>query len=168
MKRSKNVSLVLMGAMLLSTPACGGGENIDEPQVFRNQQECVAGGFSADQCRAMEEKAKEDAPKFTSREECEKQFGAEMCAGGKESGGNVWMPMLLGFMAGNMLGRSMNSGVAQGLYNDPSKPGQFRTAQGQSVKASPLGRAISRPASGRAPAGAVSRGGFSGGRSIGA
>lgn len=161
-KRSKKLSLVLMGAMLIATPGCGGNEQSGE-QVFRNQQECVNSGVSAAECESMEKQALENAPKFASRAECEKEYGAEMCSGGQNSGGNFWMPMLMGFMAGNMLGRT---GIpAQGLYNNPANPGQFRTAQGQTV--SPLGRAVMEKKD-QTPRGRVSRGGFFGGRSVGA
>lgn len=152
MKKSRHLVLVLMGSMALA----GCGSSGDSPRIFQNKAECVSSGsFTEEQCAKMEADALEQSPKFASREDCAAQFGADSCREG--GGGSFWMPALMGFMAGHMLGNSGNA-QSMGLYRNPS--GGFQTATGQAIqqnqKSSPIGRA-------------VSRGGFSsGGRAIGA
>lgn len=161
MKKSKRLSLVLMGTLALA--GCGSGSQ-DNPQVFKDKAECVASGnFNEEQCAKMEAEAKAQTPQFASREECVKQFGESACKQESTGHGNFWMPMLMGFVAGQILGGGNNS-PAQGLYQNPSGNG-FQTAKGTPTntfnksaapKTSPLGKA-------------VSRGGFSsGGRAAGA
>lgn len=180
MKRSKNISLAIMGAMLVASPCAA--EEAAAPKVFKTQEECVTAGNTAEECARMEAEAKKNAPKFATREECEKQFGAEMCSGGKNSsGGSFFTPLLMGFMAGHLLGGNSAAAPAQGLYNNPANPGQFQTGQGQPVAApantaaaartaAPAKAATAAPASSAAkPQGTVTRRGFlGGGRSIGA
>lgn len=188
-----------MGTLISGAMIGGCGE---EPQqevsIFKNQQECIAGGFTAEQCAKMEADAKANSPKFSRREECEAEFGKEMCSGGTDSTGSFWMPALMGFMVGNML--SGNNGgnvtnnyinqdrerdrdssrrtssavvpnntaannttakpapvIANGLYNNPDKPGTFKSSNGKSITASPLGKAVVPRST------ATFRGGFSGG-----
>ena len=104
MKRSKKLSLVLMGTILSANLTGCGEETKEEVSIFKNQQECIQGGFTAEQCAKMEADAKANSPKFSKREECEAEFGKEMCSGGTDSSGSFWMPALMGFMVGNMLG----------------------------------------------------------------
>lgn len=180
MKRSKHLSLVLMGAMALA--GCSGAEteSADKTTIFKNTQECVASGqYTQEQCVKMEADAKAQTPQFATREECVKQFGESACAQQSSGGGNFWMPALLGFMAGRMLGGG-SAAPAQGLYQNPSGNG-FQTVKGAPVtapKAPPAARTApaTSPAAKAAPTqrtspfgNAVSRGGFSsGGRAIGA
>lgn len=184
MKKSRKLSLVLMGSILLS--ACG--SKADEPQVFKDKAECIASGkFNEDQCTKMEAEAKEQTPKFATREECVKQFGENACAQTNHNGGSFFMPMLMGFMAGKLLGGGGNMAPSQGLFPSPNG-NQFQTAKGVPVSVPPnfgspasssvnkasgnsSNNAVNRTAPRRpSPLGnAVSRGGFSAGsRSIGA
>lgn len=164
MKKSKHLSLVLMGTLALA--GCGSGSQ-ENPQVFKDKMECVASGkFNEEQCAKMEADARAQTPQFASREECVKQFGESTCKQESTGNGNFWMPMLMGFVAGQMLGGT-NTTPAQGLYQNPDGKG-FKTAKGAQVAKNPgsLGKS---GASKTSPLGrAVSRGGFSsGGRAIG-
>ena len=80
-----------------------------------NPQECQE-SFT----KAQEEHVK-TAPRFTSREACEAEFGAANCVqpSGQtaQAGGGSWfMPAMLGFMMGRMMGGGM--AAAQPVYRD--------------------------------------------------
>ncbi|MDL2279180.1 DUF1190 domain-containing protein [Desulfovibrio sp. OttesenSCG-928-G11] len=218
MKRSKTLSLLLMGSMAMS--GCG-TDRVDEgTYTFTSLDECVTSAlFSEAECRELAMNAIAGAPRFSSREDCEAQFGAGACdaaprgmpplvpgasdtpavagapgdpsaAPGESSAetqvrphsGGMWMPMMMGFMAGRFMGQGGMMRGSQGLYRDPAaSPGDgrsFRTASGESVKPGPGGRVMSpsprmtqsmshnaKPVSGRSGLG--SRGGFSGGSGMG-
>lgn len=101
MKRSGKLSLILMGTLAATTLAGCGEEQ--EVSIFKNRQECIEGGFTAEQCFDFETQAKANSPKFNKREECEEEYGKAMCSGGVDSNGDFWTPALMGFMVGNML-----------------------------------------------------------------
>ncbi|QIZ76194.1 DUF1190 domain-containing protein [Ferrimonas lipolytica] len=115
-----SVSLVLSG--------CSPAEMQETAQIYSNAEECKAVYPDQPQlCDQVFSSAQMDhlttAPRFTSQAECENEFGAEACqpapegsegnpeAGqaSAESGGGSWfMPMMMGYMMGNMMsgGRS--------------------------------------------------------------
>lgn len=174
MKRSKKLSLVLMSSILTSG-LTGCGDDPQEVSVFKNQQECIQGGFSAEECQRLEADARANSPKFSTREQCEEQFGKEMCSGGTDSSGSFWMPALMGFMVGNMMssrGGSTTiinqdrdiggkaSPISNGVYNNPKDSGSFKSATGKLVKTNALGKAIVPRST------ATFRGGFSGGARV--
>lgn len=154
MKRSAKACLLLMAA--LSAPSCGASKDDARPQAFASQEECVAAGNEDAQCRQWQEAALKEQPKFASKEECERKFGAEACkqdggqAGALNQGhsGGFWMPAMLGFMAGHAL-----SG-GSGLFGNPARPDAAKTAAGA-------------PASGRINAGAARSGRLGGGANLG-
>lgn len=159
MKRSKGISLVLMGSLSLAGTAYG-AENAEEGVfTFSSVEECVAGKtFSESECNRFSKQAAARTPRFRSQEECEAKFGADACtqrtspALANQNGtvvqrhtGGFWMPVMTGFMAGRYLGSNgaMTQGV-QGLYRDPSADAQqgvsYRTASGETVKPGPGGK----------------------------
>ena len=122
MKRSRLVNLMLLGIALTAcdqkaaptgeqkmntaSPQVGGQIN---GQVFKDESECQK-IHGADAChKAFEDSKKahaQTAPKFNSKEECEKLHGAGKCTESPHSSGSgsVFMPMMMGYMLGNMLG----------------------------------------------------------------
>ena len=168
MKRSRSLSLILMGSLVLGGSGCG-SDNADEGMyTFTSINECVTSGlFSEAECAELAKNAMAQTPRFSSKEECERAFGKDACAdapnapvvsnaGGAVAGGtnsttvrpysgSSWMPMMMGFMAGRfMSGGSMMQG-SQGLYRDPDQDRQ-RQASG-SGSSSGFGRSF-RSASG--------------------
>lgn len=118
MKKSKTIRLVLLGGTSLALAGCDDQPPTDA-KFFATLQECTA-HYSEDQCRTMVKKAEEqhvaEAPKFNRKEECEAQFGAGHCESREahtESGiGGFFMPMMMGYMMGNMMsGRGWGSPV---------------------------------------------------------
>ncbi|MEO5373095.1 MAG: DUF1190 domain-containing protein [Alphaproteobacteria bacterium] len=134
MKRSNRLRLLLMGPATLALAACD-----EEPQqagVFSTVEECVESKtYTESFCRESLEEAKKQhpkvAPKFSSREECEAQYGPGRCDspyGGSSAqsaqsassgGGSVWMPLMMGFLAGKVLGNSQP--LYQGYQGYPQR-----------------------------------------------
>lgn len=182
-----------MGSLTASAAGCGTDRADESMYAFSSLDECYTSAiFSEAECRDLARAALADTPRFSSREECEAKFGEGACQGqpsGEADGtvvqqqsGGMWMPMMMGFMAGRfMSGGGMMQG-SQGLYHDPAANPQqgrsFRTAGGESVKPGQGGRVANptprmtqamthqaKPVMGRSGTGA--RGGFSGGSSFG-
>jgi len=120
MKRSKKAALVLMvpvATLLLAS--CG--EEREQAMVFSDASECSAAALnSAEQCKADYAAAQklhpQVAPKYLNKEECEADFGAGKCETAPQqtsAGGSVFMPMMMGFLAGQMLNRGGKGGNFQ-------------------------------------------------------
>ena len=137
MKRSKALKLSLMGASALTLVAC---DNSQEVGVFETIDQCVdKAGFTRDACEANQKVAQSEhirvSPKYTSLSDCETDFGSEKCEVAPQrttSGGSVFMPMMMGYMMGNML--SGGSRVAtQPLYRSRDDSRNFRPGDNQKV-----------------------------------
>jgi uncharacterized protein YgiB involved in biofilm formation len=76
MKRSRSLSLILMGSLALGGSGCG-SDNADEGMyTFTTMEECVTSGlFSEKECLEFRNNALAQTPRFNSREECERAFG---------------------------------------------------------------------------------------------
>jgi uncharacterized protein YgiB involved in biofilm formation len=167
MKRSRSIALVMMGAGSIVLTAC------DEPQVdanvFRDVEQCIdqpgasraaceeAYGVAAAQHAAV-------APKYVDKADCEADFGAGQCETAPYStreGGSVFMPLMMGYMMGSMLGGGRGFG-AQPLYRSADSPGTYRTADNRSVGTATGATKVAQSATARptAKTSTVSRGGF--------
>ena len=112
LKRSKKAALVLMvpAATLL---LAGCGEESQQAMVFSDPSECSAAGLNdTAQCNADYAAAQalhpQVAPKYLNKQECEVDFGAGNCETAPQqttSGGSVFMPMMMGYLAGQMMNR---------------------------------------------------------------
>lgn len=140
MKRSKKAALVLMvpvATLLLA----GCGEEREQAMVFTDPSECSAAALNnAAQCEADFATAQalhpQVAPKYLNKEECETDFGAGQCETAPQqtaSGGSVFMPMMMGFLAGQMMSRG---GAAAGNFQQPAAAGA--AAGGPNVATQPL------------------------------
>ena len=167
MKRSRSIALVMMGAGTIALTAC------EEPQVdasiFENVEQCVdQPGASRAACEEAfaiaEQQHAAVAPKYTDRESCEADFGAEQCEQAPEQaqgGGSIFMPLMMGYMMGSMIGGRAGM-AAQPLYRSADDPKNFRTADNRSVGAT-TGRTTVPRAAAAAPSvksETVARGGF--------
>jgi uncharacterized protein YgiB involved in biofilm formation len=140
MKRSKSLKIALMGATVLAMSACDQPDEV--AAIFENVDECAQyEGQDLEQCRQGWEKAAEEhvrtAPKYTSIEDCQADFGTENCEQAPmqtTSGGSVFMPLMMGYMMGSMLSGGGRSNVAtQPLYRSKDDPKNFRTGDNQKV-----------------------------------
>ena len=196
MKRSKKVALMMMvptTTMMLAS--CG--EDPKEAVVFSSPEECASmvTSTSADQCyadyRAAQALHPQVAPKYLNKSECENDFGSGQCeqAPQQHAGGSFFMPMMMGYMAGQMFNRqggampnqpqqeertaagtggaaagaatNARSGVrTQPLYKSRDDRGTFRTATNTPV-ARQTGSVMVRPSQVQPRAGQFAqRGGF--------
>ena len=143
MKRSKKVALMLMvPATTLLMAGCG--EEREQAMVFNSPDECVQSGLSTqEQCSANFVAAKaahpEVAPKYKDKAECEADFGAGHCETAPqrtEHGSSMFMPMMMGFLAGQMMNRPSASqftqpnAAQQNAGGQPAKPGAGAGAGG--------------------------------------
>ena len=174
MKRSKSLSLILMGSLALGSAGCG-SDKVEESYVaFSNVDECVRSGlYSRDECDEFDNAARRENPSFISKEECERRFGAGACQESPENkpmaaasnstvrqgSGSMWMPMMMGFMAGRFMGSGGPMQGSQPLYRQPdddrNNTGRsggayvgrsFRTAGGDTITTDTTGR-VSNPSS---------------------
>lgn len=179
MKRSKKAALVLMvpvATLLLA----GCGEESEQAMVFSDPSECSAAGLNdTTQCDADYAAAQalhpQVAPKYLNKEECETDFGAGQCETAPQQtaqGGSVFMPMMMGFLAGQMMNRggsNLQQPAAAGagskvptqpLYKSRDDRGTFRTATNTPV-AKGIGPITLKPSQVKPQVGqVVRRGGF--------
>lgn len=180
MKRSKKAALVLMvpAATLLMA---GCGEEREQALVFSNPTECAQSSLTTTaQCEADYAAAQalhpEVAPKYLSQQECEADFGAAQCEKAPHqtsSGGSVFMPMMMGYLAGQMMNRGaapqnfqqQPAGAAskvptQPLYKSRDDRSTFRTATNAPVSKG-IGPITLKPSQVKPQVGqVVRRGGF--------
>ncbi|WP_298444495.1 DUF1190 domain-containing protein [uncultured Ferrimonas sp.] len=129
-----SVSLVLSG--------CSPAEMQETAQIYSNVDECVAQYPDQPQlCEQIFGSAQMDhlatAPRFTSQADCETEFGPEACTpapegaqgnpeGNQADGGGSWfMPMMMGYMMGNMLSGGRSTKYAP-VYGSRSKTSPLR------------------------------------------
>jgi uncharacterized protein YgiB involved in biofilm formation len=144
MKKSRSIRLVLLGG---------------------------AGVYSESVCLDAKTQSEKDylaqAPRFSRKEECEKEFGAGNCetpqaASTASSGGTgFFMPMMMGYMLGNMMGgggNRFNAPVYRGVDNSAvmARNGKFMNV-GSFAGAGARSATAFRPATQMTP---VSRSGF--------
>lgn len=149
-KRSRTVALVILGAAAFALAGCG-EEDVDA-SAFPDLASCKAaanagGAISSTDCdtafTAAQELQAETAPRYDSLEVCEAQHGVGSCGDetqvtGTTGSSGIFMPLLAGYLIGNMLSRGASAApVVQPLYKTPD--GRFTNATGSSTYASNTG-----------------------------
>lgn len=108
MKKSHSIKLALLGSASMALVACGDDGPPDDARFFAERKECAAvyGDAScSDAAIKAEETHLAQAPKFSRQEQCEAEFGAGNCETRQQvGGGSYFMPLLMGYMMGNMMG----------------------------------------------------------------
>ena len=164
---SSKSAVLMMSVSLLALTAC------EEPQVdafvFESLDQCKSdSGASSDQCDTSFEEARTQhaavAPKYSSAADCQADFGAEKCEEAPyktSNGGSVFMPLMMGYMMGSMMG-GRGSMMSQPLYKSAQSPNNFRTAENQNVGSKTGGTKVARSATSRPTfkSSTRSRGGF--------
>ncbi|SLN26178.1 hypothetical protein AQS8620_00778 [Aquimixticola soesokkakensis] len=181
-KRSSRVALTILGAAAFTLAGCR-----DEPvdaEAFPDLQSCteaanMGGLFSSSDCETAFAEAEtlhvEAAPRYDSLEVCQEQHGVDACgteaAATQGGSGSIFMPLMAGYLMGNMLGGRGGAGVAasqplykngQGGFTNAARTTSFSSNSG---KANLSASQFTRPAAtaGKPPmsrATATSRGGF--------
>ena len=176
-KRSKRVAIAIVGAAAFALAGCR-HEQVDAA-AFPDLQSCTAkgGAFSAQDCETSFAEAEtlhvEAVPRYDSLQVCEEQHGQGACGSEAEATQNgsssIFMPLLAGYLIGNMLGGRQGMSAGQPLYK--TSDGKFTNAARSSTFSTNSGAAklstsqFARPTStiGKKPmtsATARSRGGF--------
>lgn len=179
-KRSNRVAIAILGATAFTLAGCR-EEQVDAA-AYPDLQSCLAdttsgGVFTAQDCEASFAQAQtlhvEAAPRYDSLGVCEEQHGEGAC--GSEAtetqggSGSIFMPLLAGYLIGNMMSGRAGMSAAQPLYK--TSDGRFTNASRTSAFSTNSGSAklntsqFTRPATtvGKTPmtaATASSRGGF--------
>lgn len=150
-KRARATRLVLLGSAAFGLAACQ--EEQVEATVFPSVEECRAlaelpeNEFTAEDCAQGFEEAQaihaESAPRYEDQALCEEQHGGECVAEQRPGGGSIFLPLLAGYMIGNMLGgRGM---AAQPLYRTGG--GRYATPSGATSLSGLRGTTQVRPGS---------------------
>lgn len=174
MKRSKQITLTLLTGATLVVSGC---EQKEQTRFFADKAACMQTLNDNAACEEAEKQALvqhlQNAPKFTTKEECESQFGADNCvqpekpAGQGEhlqqGGGSYFMPMMMGYMMGRMMGGGGIFGgsryAAEPLYKDRygnaytrnrGLAGMFNGNRFESMKKSSVPNGAYKPYSGQA------------------
>ncbi|HQQ62223.1 MAG TPA: DUF1190 domain-containing protein [Pseudomonadales bacterium] len=143
MKRSQMITLALMGAPLLLT-ACGQSGPMEKAFIYPDVQACKTDGKLTDEaCQKEFDNAQQEhlknAPQYTSLADCEADFGDARCESRTNSGSSVFLPMMAGFMAANMLSnlrapypdtQNCNAGVNNGNNCNTSTTSGFSSRYG--------------------------------------
>jgi uncharacterized protein YgiB involved in biofilm formation len=179
-KRSKRIAIAIVGAAAFTLSGCR-EEQVDAA-AFPDLQSCMSkasngGLFTAEACETSFAQAEtlhvESAPRYDSLAVCEEQHGEGACgneaAATQGGSGSIFMPLLAGYLIGNMMGGRAGMSAAQPLYK--TSDGRFTNAARSSTFSTNAGSAklntsqFVRPAAtaGKTPmsrATAASRGGF--------
>lgn len=125
MKRTRVLTLAILGTLALS--ACGPAEPPAPTTgvTYTSVKECVEAGVDKTTCDTALASAAANAPKFSTQDQCEAQFGPGQC-NSQTSGGSSWfMPALAGFMLGNMLSNSSNNSAYYRGREDERRRGSY-------------------------------------------
>jgi uncharacterized protein YgiB involved in biofilm formation len=180
-KRSRTVALAIVGATTFALTGCR-EEQVDA-QAFPDLASCKTaaeagdGLLTAADCEAALVEAEqlhvESAPRYDSLQVCEEQHGEGECGSEAQAtsggSGSIFMPLLTGYLIGNMLAGRGGYARSQPMYR--TADGKFTNASGSSVYSGNSGKAklgsnqFTKPAAtvGKPPmtkATAATRGGF--------
>jgi len=116
-KRSSNINVskmrkafsfkpLALGVATVLLSACSGAK--EEALVFKTADECAdALPDMAQKCQVAYEgalaEAAKTAPKYNSKNDCEYEFGANQCQSYNNNGSSIFMPLMAGYMMGNLL-----------------------------------------------------------------
>jgi uncharacterized protein YgiB involved in biofilm formation len=105
MKRSRKVSLVVMGLTPLFISACDDTQK--SRQEFTSVDACAQAGVPASSCQAAHDKALEssvDAPHFNTLQDCAAQYEDSTCDENIDANGNsFWIPGMNGFLIARVI-----------------------------------------------------------------
>ncbi len=149
--RSRTVALSIVGATAFTLAGCR-EEQVDA-QAFPDLQSCkeaAAGGdglLTVADCEAAIAEAEqlhvETAPRYDSLQVCEEQHGEGACGSEEQvassGSGSIFMPLLTGYLIGNMLSGRGGYARSQPMYR--TSDGKFTNAAGSNVYSGNSGKA---------------------------
>ncbi len=137
-KRARTARYVLLGTAAFGLAACQPEQEV-EATVFPSVEECKAvadlpeNDFTAEECEAGFAEAQavhaESAPRYEDEAVCEEEHGGECVVEQRSDGTSIFLPLLAGYMIGNMMGgRGM---AAKPLYRTGA--GRYATPGGGTI-----------------------------------
>ncbi|MSO64939.1 MAG: DUF1190 domain-containing protein [Alphaproteobacteria bacterium] len=120
MRKSTAIRLVLLGSASLALAACDDSRVPTDAKFFGSLSECKT-AFDDATCESKFKEADQarvdQGPRFTRKEECESRYGAGNCETRTDtsSGGSFFLPLMAGYMMGNLLG---NRAQGYPVYRD--------------------------------------------------
>jgi len=131
MKSPTTLKLTLMMGAAATLTACGDAPSDDGVRTFTSMLECQQAGFPEDRCQAAYNEAFEvhtrEAPKFASKEECERGVDIDQCVSTRVrrddgSFSEVFVPLMAGYLVGNLMANRQTS-TAGGGYGGTYQSG---------------------------------------------
>lgn len=127
MKKSRSVKLALLGGASMALAACGDDAPPPDAKFFSSVEECSTQYDEAacQEAQAASQKiSDEEAPRYARKEDCEAELGVGNCETRQTaSGGSIFMPLMMGYMLGNMLSNNRyNQPVYRGPNNEAVMP----------------------------------------------
>jgi uncharacterized protein YgiB involved in biofilm formation len=187
MKRSSHVALFVLGATAFTLAGCQ--EDKTEAAAFSDLGSCKQaaksdGWFTEQDCETTFAEAtktyEETAPRYESKALCEEEHGVGACgseqvASGGGFGGGIFMPLMTGYLLGQMLGGRPSAQplvrTPGGGYATPSGTTRFGNLGSGKVGASTFDKApVTKGLAPMTKATVAQRGGFGGsglGRTVG-
>jgi len=167
MKRSKKLTLAVMGIVPIALTACS--EKPVDMLVYKTLAECSSDVYySEKECKTEFDKAQKThsstAPKYKNLSACESDFGRNRC----ESTGSLYLPLIAAYML-SVPNRSGGAGYYAGgfgqpLYRTRGSSGGYRTGDNYEIgKSNRSGKISTVPSKTKKPSiktKTVSRGGF--------
>ncbi|WP_158628887.1 DUF1190 domain-containing protein [Dyella choica] len=106
MKRSRKVSLAVMGLTPLMITACDNAQK--SQQIFTTLGNCAEAGVPEASCEAAYTKAAAEAPnlapRYATREQCAEDYSQDTChENAAMQGDPVWSPEMNGFLIGRVV-----------------------------------------------------------------
>lgn len=160
-RRSRLALGGIAAAATVTLSGCDAGTPDFKDAQFTSVSECVRGGFPENLCQSSYTSALQEyqkgAPQFANRQNCEQEWGSQQCVpysayGNGYSAGNIFVPMLAGFVISQALQRRYNEDGGAGLGYYGGYGGGYRSSPiyrdrrgGTVVVDRSGGRTIARP-----------------------
>ncbi len=121
-------SIIIAAVAALSLSACSGSNDIDNTERnLSSPSECKQAGVDEVSCVAAYNAALKNhqasAPRYNSYQSCVAEYGPNMCS--NDDGSGSFMPLMAGFMIGNMMNGQYSSrplyGYSGHYYDSPTR-----------------------------------------------
>jgi uncharacterized protein YgiB involved in biofilm formation len=117
-RRRRRSLYVGLSAITLSATLAGCGRD-DPPKVYASVQDCKAehpAQACQDAWQASVGEQQSTAPQYSQKAQCEAQYGVGHCETRTGEHGSFFMPMMAGFMIGQMMNQRRDNGYYGGGY----------------------------------------------------
>lgn len=141
-KRSRIAPIAVLGAAAFALSACQ--EEKVETQVFPNKEACLSATtdpnswWTAEECEKAFAEAQlaheQSAPRYAEQKLCEEQHGGACYVEQRSDGSSIFLPLMAGYMMGNMMSGGSKSYAPQPIYK--TKDNRYSTVSGSAIMSS--------------------------------